>query len=115
MYQKIVKAAQTSLQRLFGEGNMQILEIQYKFYIERKIPSLGGYQIKERTNIHKVINAKVKYDPFMMTRKGTERHNKYNLLKSSYSSFKRGFITKDQFIQKLISSKYLVKYLKRFM
>ena len=48
------------------------------YYRQRKIPSLLGITIENETvSIHKVINSKVKYDPFNMKMKGTAKHNSH--------------------------------------
>ncbi len=88
---------------------------RFQFYRERKVKSLAGFTVENTVSIHEVINNKVSYDPFGMKKKGTGKHNLQSLLKSKYRRFKRGSITRENFILFVGANMYLQKYSKRFM
>ncbi len=90
-------------------------KLRFQFYRERKVKSLAGFTVKNTVGIHALINSKVGYDPFEMKMKGTSKHNLQNLFKSKYRQFKRGSVTREDFIHWLELKDYLSKYSKRFM
>lgn len=90
-------------------------KLRFQFYRERKVKSLAGFTVENTVNINKLINSKVKYDPFDMRTKGTSKHNLQNLFKSKYKQFIRGSINRVDFVYWLSMKDYLAKYAKRFM
>lgn len=89
-------------------------KLRFQYYRERKVKSLAGFTVDNTVSIHKLINSKVGYDPFDMRKNGTSRHNMQNLLKSKYKQFKKGSITRSDFVHWLGLKEYLTKYVKRF-
>lgn len=92
---------------------MKITKSHLNFYRMNKVKNPWNIE-EDKINIHKLINIQINYDPFNMREKGTKRHNSINRLRLIYSNYKKGYITKTDFILKLEVDQYLTKYIKRF-
>lgn len=92
---------------------MKLTKEHLIFYRQNKIKALWGIK-EDNINIHTLINLQVNYDPFDIKKKGTKRHNNINLLRLIYKNYKKGYITKTDFLLKLVNNSHLNKYEKRF-
>lgn len=87
---------------------MNITKTVLEYYHYKKIPKLGKHYFKFKFSIHEVINIQLGF------KTDSKHHNDIAYLGLLWSNYKRGFITRSEFIDRLSKRKYVNKYLKHF-